>query len=163
MNTERVAEVADAILADPASYNQDFFFEKLGLGTASCGSTQCICGRAIVQFHSNGVNIERDWLTKPEDRSYEGIWELGQELLELNSAQANRLFTEVPTEWFEDNCLEDWNEDDYNNIYTGFRSDEVMAWPYEFAKRYYLAESGQERAQVAYDRIHHFIKTDGAE
>ncbi len=162
MNIERVAEVADAILADPNSYNQDFFFDKLGLGTASCGSTQCICGRAIVQFDPNGVNIERDWLTKPEERNYTNIWKLGEELLELTRYQADRLFTEVPTEWFEDSCLEDWNEDDYNNDYANL-SGELLVWPYEFAKRYYEAESGQERAQIAYDRIHHFIKTDGAE
>lgn len=36
-------------------------------------------------------------------------------------------------------------------------------WPQQYRIAYYEAKTDQERAQVAYDRIHHFIATDGQE
>lgn len=36
-------------------------------------------------------------------------------------------------------------------------------WPADYRDSYYAAKTDQERAQVAYERIHHYIATDGRE
>ncbi len=38
-----------------------------------------------------------------------------------------------------------------------------MGWPQQFRDRYRKAITAKERAQIAVDRIEHFIKTDGKE
>lgn len=157
MNKERLEIVKQGILGDPNSYNQNYFFITVMKKGAACGTTECICGRAILEFDPRGKEIEQKFLKHEYD--YESLWDKGSEILDLTPDQATRLFSEVETYSFEEAEKDgQFDEDELRDEYNAYNSE---YWPFEFAYAYYKAQSGEERAKVAAARIDAFIASDG--
>ena len=111
----------------------------------SCGAVGCIAGDACILFGKikpSKVIKELDWelgvYTFPDN-----TYRLAQEVLGLTENQALSLF--LLKSW-------SWKFDDEGNDYVG--------WPNKFAKRLEKYKPGTKKyAQVAVDRIEHFIRT----
>jgi hypothetical protein len=118
MNVRLLRKVQKQILAQPEAFDMTYVTNR-----EDCGTVCCIAGWTCVLV---GV---------PENRA---SMDVAQEILDLNTAQASRLFTTSEHEWRE-------------------------RWPKRFDRAYYRANDAKQKARIAARRIDHFIKTNGAE
>lgn len=158
MNVELLRKIQAHILANPKELNMNLVAQNIR-GTkvakkfkpgAPCGTACCIDGFA--QMFSGRI---KPGLDKDGEYFYSVIYDtnfiVGASILGLTPIQANRLF-ESPAETYSD-YLEEYVEDS-------------LGWPIKFAKAYVQAEDAEDyekAAKVTYDRIEHFIHTQGEE
>ncbi len=140
---DRLRAVEKAILAEPELYSQHSIYplkrdcnsESVGMTCDSCGSPACLFGWAVSLFPEDAAFDNSD----PANLGVE-MGNAGRRALKMDSAIAGRYGRPTWELLFE----------------PGF-------WPRDRIQAYYDAVTPAERAQVAVDRIEHFIKTDGAE
>jgi hypothetical protein len=98
-----------------------------------CGTNSCIGGTAAM------LDNPRQYMRWLKDQSQDEVRFAATHALGLTESQAGRLF-----------YLKDW-------------SDDEQGWPASFSNRYNRATTPKARARIAFERIHHFIKTKGKE
>jgi hypothetical protein len=142
MNIELLKKVAEAIKRRPEQIEMDTWFE-LRTGAGECGTTACIAGWAVT-IADEGVKrkpllaamkLFPDFQRdgKISGRYNENMIAAGAVALGISDSEAVRLF--LRTEW-----------------------------PQPFREQLANESSGSKAyAQVVYDRIQHFITTDGRE
>lgn len=157
MNVELLRKIQAHILANPKELNMNLVAQNIeGAKVAKkfkpgapCGTACCINGFA--QMFSGRI---KPGLGKDAYNMYTLIYDtdyaVGMSILGLTSAQANRLF-EPPSE----TCVDE-----------EYAEYDPIGWPIEYAKAYVKAEDAgdyEKAAKVTYDRIEHFIHTQGEE
>lgn len=153
MNVKLLRQIQKHIWANPKELDMDVVAKNIEGATfakkfkpgAPCGTACCIDGFA--QMFSGrikpGLPDRAGHLMFPV--VYDPDFAVGAEILELTPAQAERLF-EPPSDTVDD--------------------EDAIGWPQEYAMAYVQAvEDGDyiEAAQITFDRIEHFIQTEGRE
>lgn len=141
MNVELLKRVAEVIVARPSDFQMRFVATDANMGSEPLWgeedrllfSPEESCGTACC-IAGWTIALSGDGDPNNVDGS-SGVkgMRIASELLNIDASQANRLFV------------------DYN-------------WPRDnYRLPYWDATTDAERAKVAYDRIHHFIQTEGKE
>lgn len=135
MNVQLLLQICDRIAKHPEAFKMESWAEQ-----TECGTAACVAGYACILSGVQPNFSER--CTGEDDRRTATFGEnevcqfKAAELLELTCIQTRRLF------------------------FTTYRCD---GWPIDYFRRYDDAKTPEERAAVAVERIHHFIKTEGRE
>lgn len=158
MNVELLRKIQAHILANPKELNMNVVAQNIEGAKlakkfkpgAPCGTACCIDGFA--QMFSGRIKPGLDY--KGHETYfviYDPHFAVGASILGLTPVQADRLF-ESPAETYSD-YLDNYVKDS-------------PGWPIKFAKAYVQAEDAgdyEKAAKVTYDRIEHFIHTQGEE
>ena len=135
MNKELLLKVKEAILREPENFRMDRWLHKRQPNDPTCNTTACIGGWAVV-LHENSTPVAEYYKRAEVDFVFgEKVEPLATEFLGLDYEQKERLF-------YDEN------------------------WPWEFESRFRDAERDKNKtlmAQIAAERIDHFIATNGEE
>lgn len=141
MNVKLLRKIKKEILAEPLRFDMHGWFNADDR-IAPCKSTACIAGWTVALDHMGKTTSWKSVIAQRNDGDAEGE---ARRLLKLDFEQANRLFF-------------------------------IAGWPREFHDRYWEIENTlnyrdikgarlkrKQLAQIAAERIDHFIKTGGEE
>ena len=152
MKVKLLRQIQNHILANPKELNMNVVAQNIeGAAIAKeftpgapCGTACCFDG--LAQMFSGRIKPGLDYAgNNIHFVIYDPDFKVGAEILGLTSIQAERLF-EPPRDTVDD--------------------EDAIGWPWEYAEAYVLAEERGDyvrAAQVAFDRIEHFIRTNGEE
>lgn len=134
MNTELLLQIAEKAIKFPATMDMNWFGETVAKDDDHpCGAVACIAGTAIL------LTSARSFRRLARDGCVGDWFHKAAKILGLNNAQAERLF-------YPDRPL-----------------CELRVWPRKRWLSYKEARTYKARARVVYNRILHFIKTNGEE
>jgi hypothetical protein len=132
MNIELLTSVKHAILTEPASFYMEDWFSLSEL--APCGTAACIAGHGFkIQFCEPGATMA----------------EARHQYQDEEGDMSGRVIDYVMADAF------DINQAQMSKLC------HLRHWPEQFRDRYLFSKTPEERADVAADRINHFIKTGG--